>query len=63
MTDNNISAELINSFNEEMNFELAKILEGDNCQIPFDRPKDWHLLRALTLNKSELSFFLAEMIT
>ena len=55
MTDNKISAELVNSFNEEMTFELAKRLEDDNCQIPFDRPKDWHLLRALTLNRPELS--------
>ena len=56
-SDNKISEELVNSFNEEMTFELAKRLEDDNCQIPFDRPKDWHLLRALTLNKSELSLY------
>ena len=55
MTDNKICAELFNSFNEEMTFELAKRLEDDNFQIPFDRTKDWHLLRALTLNRPELS--------
>ena len=55
MTDNKISAELINPFNEEMPFELAKRLEDDNCQIPFDRPKDLHLLRALTLNRPVIS--------
>ena len=54
-TDNKISSKLVNSFNEEMTFELAKRSEDDNCQIPFDRPKDWHLLRALTLNRPELS--------
>ena len=51
---NKITAEIVNSFNEEMTFELAKRLEDDNCQIPFDRPKDWHLLRALTLKRPEL---------
>tara|TARA_B100001029_G_C14843419_1_gene329613 strand:- start:471 stop:689 length:219 start_codon:yes stop_codon:yes gene_type:complete len=55
---NKISAELVNSFNEEMTFELAKRLEDDNCQIPFDRTKDWHFLRALTLNRPVLSYFI-----
>ena len=54
-TDNKISSKLVNSFNEEMTFELAKRLKDDNCQILFDRPKDLHLLRALTLNRPELS--------
>ena len=55
---NKISEELVNSFNEEMTFELAKRLEDDNCQILFDRPKDLHLLRALTLNRPVLSVFI-----
>ena len=54
-TDNKISSTLVNSFNEEMTFELTKRSEDDNCQILFDRPKDLHLLRALTLNRPELS--------
>ena len=58
MTDNKIRAELINPFNEEMTFDLAKRLEDDNCQIPFDRQKDRHLLRALTLNRPVLSVFI-----
>ena len=29
-SDNKISEELVNSFNEEMTFELAKRLEEDN---------------------------------
>ena len=35
--------------------KFAKRSEDDNCQILFDRPKDLHLLRALTLNRPELS--------
>ena len=55
MTNNKISAELVNSFNEEMTFRPAKRLEDDNYPTPFDRKKDWHLLRALTINRPELS--------
>ena len=52
---NNISEELVNSFNEEMTFELAKRLEEENYSTPFDGLKDWHLLRALAINKTELT--------
>mgnify|MGYP001185134024 FL=1 len=53
--DNKISEALVNSFNEEMTFELAKRLEDDNYSTPFDGLKDWHLLRALAINRPELT--------
>ena len=53
--DNKISAELVNSFNEEMTYELAKRLEEENYSTPFDGLKDWHLLRALAINRPELT--------
>ena len=53
--ENKISEELVNSFNEEMAFELAKRLEDDNYITPFDGLKDWHLLRALAINRPELT--------
>ena len=53
--DIKISGELIKSFNEEMTLELAKRLEDDNYASPFDGLKDWHLLRALAINKPELT--------
>ena len=55
MNENKISEELVNSFNEEMTFELAKRLEDDNYITPFDGLKDWHLLRALAINRPELT--------
>ena len=51
---NKISAELINSFDEKMTLELAKRLEEENNLTPFDVLKDWHLLRALAINRPEL---------
>ena len=52
---NNINEELVNSFNEEMTFELAKRLEDENYSSPFEGLKDWHLLRALAINRPELT--------
>ena len=54
-SDNKISEELVNSFNEEMTYELAKRLEEENYVTPFDGLKDWHLLRALAINRPELT--------
>ena len=54
-SDDKISEELVNSFNEEMTFELAKRLEEENYTTPFDGLKDWHLLRALAINRPELT--------
>ena len=53
--ENKISAELVNSFNEEMTHELAQRLEEENYATPFDGLKDWHLLRALAINRPELT--------
>ena len=53
--ENKISSELVNSFNEEMTYELAKRLEDDNYCTPFDGLKDWHLLRAIAINRPELT--------
>ena len=55
ISENKISEELVNSFDEEMTFELAKRLEEDNYNTPFDGLKDWHLLRALAINRPELT--------
>ena len=54
-SDSKISEELVRSFNEEMTYELAKRLEDDNYDTPFDGLKDWHLLRALAINRPELT--------
>ena len=54
-SDNKISQELINSFDEEMTFKLARRLEDENYATPFDGLKDWHLLRALAINRPELT--------
>ena len=53
---NNIkSEELVNSFNAEMTFDLSKRLEEENYATLFDGLKDWHLLRALGINRPELT--------
>ena len=55
ISEQKISQELVNSFNEEMTFELAKRLEEDEYKKPFDGLQDWHLLRALAINRPELT--------
>ncbi len=55
ISDNKISKELVNSFDEKMTLELALRLEEDNYTTPFDGLKDWHLLRALAINRPELT--------
>ena len=54
-SENKISEELVNSFDEKMTLELAKRLEDDNYSTPFDGLEDWHLLRALAINRPELT--------
>jgi len=54
-SENQISEELVNSFDEQMTLELATRLEEDNYTSPFDGLKDWHLLRALAINRPELT--------
>ena len=52
---NKISEELVNSFNEEMTLEIAKRLEDENYASPFFGLKDLHLIRALAINRLELT--------
>ena len=53
ISENKISQELVNSFNEEITLELAKRLEEDNYNTPFDCLKDSYLLRAFAINRPE----------
>tara|TARA_Y100000766_G_C18443962_1_gene382761 strand:+ start:260 stop:481 length:222 start_codon:yes stop_codon:yes gene_type:complete len=55
ITENKISEELVNSFDEEMTLEPAKRLEKDNYNNPFDGLKDSHLLRVLAINRPKLT--------
>ena len=55
ISENKISKEIVNYFDEEMTFELVKRLEEDNYNNPFDSLKDLHLLRAFTFNRTELT--------
>ena len=55
ISENKISEELVNSFNEKMTLELATRLEEDDYETPFDGLRDWHLLRALAINRPELT--------
>ena len=56
ISENKISEELVNSFDDEKSLELAKRLEEDDYKTPFDGLKDWYLLRALAINRPELTF-------
>ena len=53
--ENKISEELVNSFDEEMTLKLAKRQEEDNYNTPFNCLNGWHLLRALAINRPELT--------
>ena len=55
ISENKISEELVNSFDEEMTLELAKRLKEDEYAKPFEDLKDLHLLRALAINRTELT--------
>ena len=55
ISENKISEELEISFAEEMTLVLAKRLEEDKYNIPFDGLKDWNLLKALAINVPELT--------
>ena len=55
ISENTITEELVNSFDEKMTLELATRLEEDNYKTPFDGLRDWHLLRALAINRPELT--------
>tara|TARA_B100001989_G_C24191694_1_gene294007 strand:+ start:283 stop:504 length:222 start_codon:yes stop_codon:yes gene_type:complete len=55
ISENKISVELVNSFDDEKTLELPKRLEEDDYKTRFDGLKDWHLLRALASNRPELT--------
>ena len=61
-SENRISEELVNSFDEEMTLELAKKLEEDNNFTPFDGYKELHLLRFLTTNRTELKTYYIQLL-
>ena len=54
ISENQISEELVNSFDEEMTLELAIRLKEGDYKTPFDVVKDWHLLRSLAVNRPQL---------
>ena len=55
ISENTITEELVNSFDEKMTLDLATRLEEENYKTPFDGLRDWHLLRALAINRPELT--------
>ena len=55
ISKNQISEELVNSFDEEMILELAKRLEEDIYNTTFDGLEDLQLLKALSINRTELT--------
>ena len=55
ISENKISEELVNSFNEEITFEVDTRLEEENYKTPFEGLKDWNFLRALAIKRPELT--------
>ena len=55
ISENTISEKPVNLFDEKMTLELTKRLEENNYMTPFDGLKDWHFLRALVINRPELT--------
>ena len=55
ISENIISEELVNPLDEEISLELAKRLEEENYNTPFDGLKDWHLLRTIAINRPEIT--------
>ena len=55
ISENKISQKQVNSFYEEMSLELAKRVEGVNFINLFDGLNDWRSLRALEINRPELT--------
>ena len=53
---NKIRTELLNSFDEAMTLEIVKRPEKENYTSPYDVLKDWYLLRALAINRTESIF-------
>ena len=55
ISENKISDKLVNCFDKEITLQFAKRLEEDKYTTPFDGLKNWHLLRALAISRSELT--------
>jgi len=55
ISENKISQELVNTFDEKMTLELSKSLDGDNIYTSFDGSKISHFLRSLAIKKPELT--------
>ena len=55
ISENKISQEQVNSFDEEMSLLLAKRVEKVNYINLFDNLKDLHLIWALAINRPELT--------
>mgnify|MGYP001338877126 FL=1 len=55
ISENKISQELVNSFDEEISLELAKRVEEVNFINLFDGLKDFRLLRAFAINSPALT--------
>ena len=62
ISENNISEEPVNSFDEELPVKLAKRLEEENYMTPFDGLKYWHLLRALKIKRPELTSYYIHLL-
>ena len=54
-TQNPITPEQLNAFNDETIAILAKRLDEDDYNTPFEGLGDWHLLRALAIHRPELT--------
>tara|TARA_B100000886_G_scaffold139542_1_gene94381 strand:- start:127 stop:348 length:222 start_codon:yes stop_codon:yes gene_type:complete len=62
ISEKKISEELVNFFDEEMTLELAKILEEDHYNNPFNGLKKRHLLKDPTINRPELTTNYAHLL-
>ena len=50
-----ITEELLLKFDDQSTAQLAKRLEEEDYKNPFESLDDWHLLRALAINRPELT--------
>ena len=57
-----INKELVNSFNEEITFNLDKRQEDDNYVEPFFGLKDWHLLGSLAIDRPQLTSYYIHLL-
>ena len=54
INENKINEELVNSFDEKMNLELANRLLEYNHTKQFEGLKEWHLLMPLAIKRPKL---------